>query len=166
MLLFLQPFCVEYHYDPDNLGDNQVAKFAEHLKNSEVTYDTCRGIGSALRWKQRDLEATGGKGAVTWTMTPAETPSFRDLLRVKGERKRDELQSGGWLAANSKQTASDLQLERYMELTLESLWAMPLRLATSIQASTASRFSDVAHIKLANMAVTPPKMWAQTRQRR
>ena len=32
---------------------------------------------------------------------------------------------------------------------------MPLRLDTSIQASTASRFSDVANLKLSNMAVTP-----------
>ena len=149
----MQPFCAERKYNPDDLGDNQLAKFAEHLKDNEVKYDTCRGIASALGWKQRDLERTRGKEAVTWTMRPAETPGFRDLLRVKGEQKRKVLQSGGWLAAVGKQTVSDLQLEKCLEYFLESDWAVPLRLATTIQASTASRFSDVAHMTLSNVAV-------------
>ena len=154
MILFLQPFCKERKYNPDDLSDNQLAKFAEHLKDGEVTHDTCRGIVTALGWKQRDLAAIREKEAVTWTMRPAETPALRDLAKVTAKRKRDLSQNGGGLAAVVKQRVTDLQCKEFMKLSLKSLWAIPLRLDASMQASTASRVSDVAHMKLSNMAVT------------
>ena len=151
MCCALQPWCEDSNYDPDDLGKNQLTKFAEHLKDAEVRHDTLRGLITALRWRQAVLERTEGR---TWPMRPAELPAFCDLLTVAAKRKRDKMHEGGCLAAVAKQAISDLQLYRVMALVLQSEWAIPLRLDMSIQASTASRVSDVAHIRLSNMAVT------------
>ena len=117
MLLFLQSWCEKRNYDPDDLGENQLCRFADHLQHSEVTYDTCRSIASALGWKQGVLERTCGK---TWTARPAETSAFRDLNCIKAHQKRNKLQNGGSLAAVAKQIVSDSQLDTHMKLCLES----------------------------------------------